>query len=320
MDLSIIIVNWNSSKYLENCLKSIIDNTCRFPFEVIVVDNASYDGCVEVVERYSRIAKLIQSDKNLGFARANNLGYHHSKGRSLLFLNPDTEIFGDTLNKMHDTLLSIPDIGGLGCKVLNTDGSIQTSCIQAFPTITNQLLDADCIRNLYPRSRLWGMGPLFGAGDQATEVEAIAGSCFMVRREAFERARLFSEDYFMYAEDIDLSYKLRQQGYKNYYIGFASIIHHGGGSTKYSKNGSFSSLIMRDSMNKYFLKIHGRYYRLIYILITQMASLFRISIFFIIYLLTIFGYGDKNRAKSDLNKWKSIFLWSIGRENWVGEL
>jgi len=73
-------------------------------------------------------------------------------------------------------------------------------------------------------------------------------------------------------------------------------------------------------MNKYFLKIHGRYYRLIYILITQMASLFRISIFFIIYLLTIFGYGDKNRAKSDLNKWKSIFLWSIGRENWVGEL
>jgi hypothetical protein len=319
MDLSIIIVNWNSSQYLENCLKSIIDNPCRFSFEVIVVDNASYDGCVKVVEKYSKIAILVQSNSNLGFARANNLGYHHSKGRSLLFLNPDTEIFGDALNKMHDALLSILDIGGLGCKVINTDGSVQTSCIQAFPTITNQLLDADCIRNLYPRSRLWGMRPLFEAGDHAFEVEAIAGSCFMVRREAFERVGLFSEDYFMYAEDIDLSYKLRLQGYKNYYAGFASIIHHGGGSTKNSKNGSFSAVIMRDSVDKYFLKNHGSCYHLLYIFMMQIVSAVRLSMLFIMYLLAVFGLGDKEQVKSSLNKWKSIFLWSIGGENWVRE-
>jgi hypothetical protein len=272
-----------------------------------------------VVDKYSGIAKLVQSNNNLGFARANNLGYRHSKGRSLLFLNPDTEIFGDALNKMHDTLMSIPDIGGLGCKVLNTDGSIQTSCIQAFPTITNQLLDADCIRKLYPRSRLWGMGPLFETSDHAVEVEAIAGSCFMVRRGSFERVGLFSEEYFMYAEDIDLSYKLRQQGYKNYYTGFASIIHHGGGSTKISNNSSFSAVVLRDSINKYFLKYHGLFYRLLYIVMTQIVSLLRMSILVILYLFSLFGLGDKDQAKSSLNKWKSIFLWSIGGQNWVRE-
>ena len=317
MDLSIIIVNWNSSGYLEKCLKSIVDNTSGISYEIIVVDNASYDGCDRVVNRYSGVATLIQSGSNLGFARANNLGYRHSTGDVLLFLNPDTEISGDALQEMYRTSISLRDAGGIGCKVLNSDGTIQTSCIQAFPTIANQLLDAEFLRRLFPKLRFWGMRPLFEACDSPVEVEVIAGSCLMAHRVAFQKAGFFSEEYFMYGEDLDLCYKLRGCGYRNYHTGGASVVHHGGGSTKSTGERSFSSVRMRDSVAKFLRKSRGNLYTRIFVFSLQFASLARIVLLLILYPAALLKLLDKTTLINGLAKWKNIFLWSIGREGWV---
>lgn len=320
LDLSVIIVNYNSSKYLDECIRSIIDNTQGISYEIIVVDNASFDGCDLVVKKYPGVAILIQSGKNLGFARANNLGYQQSRGRALLILNPDTEIIGDTLNKLYRSLISLENVGCLGCTVLNEDKSIQTSCIQSFPTITNQLLDAECLRNLFPKLRLWGIRPLYEKGDMVSEVEAIAGSCMMVLRETFEKVGLFSEEYFMYSEDIDLCYKMGRLGYRNYYTGRASIIHYGGKSTKSTGKSSFSPVLIRDSMQIFLRKSRGNVYSVLFAFSIQIASLLRIFLILVVYPITFFNILDKNKLKNSLSKWKSIFLWSIGREERVNNI
>ena len=257
-------------------LKSIVDNTSGLSYEIIVVDNASYDGCDLVVSKYHGVAHLVQSEKNMGFARANNLGYHHASGQALLFLNPDTVILGNALKEMHQSLMALENAGGLGCKVLNSDGTIQTSCIQAFPTIINQILDVDFLRNLFPKSGLWGMRPLFESCDNPVEVEVIAGSCLMVQREVFEKAGFFSEEYFMYAEDLDLCYKMREIGYRNYYTGVTSIVHYGGESTKSTGKSFFSSVLMRESVKIFLRKSRGNIYSLFFVFSVQLTSLMRI--------------------------------------------
>ena len=316
-DLSIIIVNWNSAGYLRKCLESIVNTTSGISYEIIVVDNASYDGCERVVNEYPGIAFLVQSESNRGFARANNLGLRHARGRVLLFLNPDTEVLGDSLTKLYHAIFSLENPGGLGCRVLNTDGTLQTSCVQAFPTIVNQLLDANFIRNLIPKSRLWGMSSLFGGDETGCEVEAIAGSCLMVRREPFERVGLFSEEYFMYAEDLDLCYKMRQGGYRNYHLGGASIIHHGGGSTKTTGESAFSAVLMRESVRKFLRKFHGITYSHLYVFSTQVSSVMRIVLILLLFPVSAFKKLKQKNLRNSLNKWQGIFLWSIGRQVWV---
>src|SRR5438876_184590 len=132
MDLSIVIVNWNSAAFVRKCVASIFRNVAGISFEVIVVYNASYDGAAGIVGRDFPQIRFIQSEENLGFACANQLGYEHSTGRSLLFLNPDTEIQGSAICDLLTYLESLPDCGAIGCRLLNGDGTLQTTCIQAF--------------------------------------------------------------------------------------------------------------------------------------------------------------------------------------------
>jgi len=317
MELSIIIVNWNSYKFLDNCIQSIIDNIRGISFEIIVVDNASFDGCNMVVDKYLGVSKFVQSGSNIGFARANNLGYRVSKGDTLLFLNPDTIILEESLEKLHKTFLSLENVGCLGCRVLNKDGTIQTSCIRTFPTIMNQLLNAEYIRNQFSKARLWSMEPFFGSNEIAHEVEAIAGSCLMVSRDAFEKVGLFSEDYFMFSEDTDLCYKMRQLGYRNFYIGKASIVHYGGGSTKLTRNNFFSDVLQCESKSIFMKKYYGNTHSICYLLTTSIVSIARILLLIIAYPLSIINYLDKEYIHHGLNKWKHILFWSIGMEHWV---
>jgi hypothetical protein len=208
-------------------------------------------------------------------------------------------------------------MGALGCRVLNTDGSVQTSCIQSFPTILNQLLDAEFIRNRFPNSRLWGMKPLFVAHEKAVEAEAITGACLMVRRDIFEEVGLFSEEYFMFAEDLDLCYKIRQSGYRNYYFGGASVVHHGGGSTKSTNISSFSAVLIRESVKKFLRKFHGSTYSFSYVLTMQLISTIRILMLLIIYPISLLNIAQRGTLDRALKKWKSIFFWSMGMEKWA---
>ena len=277
MDLSIIIINWNSAEFLKKCLQSIYSNTSPLDFEVIVVDNASYDGCSALLEKEFSKVKLVQSTENIGFARANNLGFKYSSGRNLLFLNTDTEIIGSAINTMFSYLESIPDAGAAGCKLLNSDLSIQTSCIQPFPTILNQVLDARFLKLRFPKLKLWGIKPLFFSNGKPVGVDVISGACLMVKRTVFDKIGMFNTDYFMYSEDVDLCYKIKQIRYKPYYISKAEVIHHGAGSSSKKRHSQFSTILMKESKLIFFKKTRGKIYAYIYRSITSIASSYRLA-------------------------------------------
>ena len=209
MDLSIIIVNWNSVEFLKKCLASVKAGTKGLDYEIIVIDSASFDGCGEMLQKLYSDVVFIQSQDNVGFAQANNVAFEKSCGRNILFLNPDTEVDDSAINTIYNYLEKLPNAGALGCKLLNTDRTIQTSCIQSFPTILNQMLDSECLRARMPESSLWGNAALFSHSQEPSLVDAISGACIMMGRNVFEQIGKFSQDYFMYTEDVDLCYKVK---------------------------------------------------------------------------------------------------------------
>lgn len=314
VDLSIIIVNWNSKAYLEKCIESILLWVVDIKYEIVVIDGASFDGCGEMLRRCFPQVKFIQSEQNVGFAKANNAAFGESSGQYILFLNPDTQLIGPAINILYDYIQKATNAGALGCKLLNADKSVQTSCLQSFPTILNQLLDSELLRALWPQSPLWGNAPLFGAHVIGPEVvEAIAGACIMVRRSTFEQVGLFSEDYFMYAEDLDLCYKIQQAGYLNYYLPNASIIHFGGGSSDKAPS-DFSVVMMRESVWRMMRKTRGNLYGFAYRVSTLISSVGRLIFLIALYPLhRVRSTGES--WKGSYRKWKAILIWSLGLKN-----
>jgi hypothetical protein len=310
MDLSIIIVNRNSRDYLGKCIASILDNTHGIVFEIVVIDNASFDGTGEMLRECYPQVRYIQRDTNLGFAKANNAAFLESRGRNVLFLNPDTEIVGEAVTILLGHLKELPNAGVVGCRLLNADGSVQTSCIQSFPTILNQSLDSELLRSYWPKSSLWGNAALYGGQDEPMGVEAISGACLMLKRSVFHQVGLFSEEYFMYTEDIDLSYKSRRSGYRNYYVPDATIIHFGGGSTKKESRG-FQEIMMRESIWRFLGKTKGKYYGFVYkvcMLISAVGRLIILSISFPLRLVR----PETRSPGSPFRKWWAILGWSLG--------
>lgn len=310
MDLSIVIVNWNSKDYLQKCIASIMDSKTEIRFEIVVIDGGSFDGSGEMLKQCYPQVKFIQSDKNLGFAKANNVAFKASSGSHILFLNPDTEVVIPAIDILFDQMQKLSRAGAIGCKLLNADGSVQTSCIQSFPTILNQLLDSEFLRALFPNSRLWGMASLFSPATGPAEVEVLSGACIMMRRSLFEQIGQFSEDYFMYAEDSDLCYKVRRAGYKNYYIPDATIFHFGGGSTEKSPS-DFSVVMMRESVWRLMRKTRGRLYSFVYRVSTMISSIGRLILLMVLFPLHLLRRGGGSWNGS-FRKWKAILSWSLG--------
>lgn len=316
MDLSIIIVNWNSKEYLRRCVSSIMATTGSIEFEIVIVDSGSYDGCEEMLRQEFPWVRFIQSDKNRGFARANNVAFKETIGRNLLFLNPDTEIDCAAIEKLISSLNSLPKAGIVGAKLINGDGSIQTSCIQAFPTILNQLLDFNLLRRCFPKAKLWGMKPLFEGNNIPTEVDAVSGACLMIRRTLFEAIGLFSTEYFMYSEDIDLCFKIHKAGWKNYYIPMAIVLHHGGGSSSVDSTKIFSIVMMLESRWRFFRKTRSYWYSQIYLSGMFLTSIIRIGGVLIIW--PVIGLSRKRSLiKGILKKWVKRLRWTLGKEKWV---
>lgn len=300
IDVSIIIVNWNSIDYLRECIASILKHTRNVSFEIIVVDNASPAGDASLLEPQSPPVSVIKSAVNLGFAGANNLGFRQSSGRYLLFLNPDTKIVGPAISVMVDCMRSIPGVGILGCKLLNSDLSVQTSCIQTFPTILNQVLDSDWLREYWPNSRLWGTAPLFSDSSKPARVEVVSGACMLVRRDIFQQVGLFGEDYFMYAEDLDLCYRVADAGYGNYYVGTAEVIHYGGKSS----NPRSATQMKWRSISQFCEKHHGKSYALAFRTIMALAAIGRLTI---LHFVGLFGRAPATQLPKDAStKWKLI--------------
>jgi hypothetical protein len=306
--VSIIIVNWNSSDYVKKCLQSIYRLTEGLQFEVIVVDSASYDGCGEMLAQEFPGVLFVQSPENVGFAKSNNLGARRAKGRDLLLLNPDTELRENSLRILADRLGSLSKAGAVGCRLANADGSLQTSCVQAFPTVLNQFLDSELFRGLFPRWSIWGTAPLHSS--EPLPAEAVSGACIMVKREVFDRVGGFSSHYFMYGEDLDLCFKIRRAGYGVYHVPETTIVHFGGGSTRQSVS-NFSNVMMRESVYQFLQHNRGKFSAASYKAAMAAASVMRMI------LILPFLLVPRQRAAQpglSLQKWLSIFRWSLGLE------
>jgi GT2 family glycosyltransferase len=313
MDLSVIIINWNSAEYVRNCLHSLFENTIATKFEVIVVDSGSFDSCERIIHNEFPTVQFIQSNNNIGFAKANNYGAEKASGKYLLFLNPDTEIIDDAVSGLMSIMKSLPDAAVLGCKLLNSDGSLQTSCVQLFPTILNQVLDSEIINRNYP---ILSPSIVDYLRKETVKVEMVSGACMMIRKKVFEEIGKFSSEYFMYTEDLDLCYKAHHAGYSNYYTGAFSVIHHGGGSSQQRKENSYANIQMRESIYKFLRKTRGRLYADSYKTAMFLNGITRFGLLSLAFAASRLT-GQEAKSRSALIKWKAIIRWTLGFEKWA---
>ncbi len=225
--LSIIIVNWNTRELLRACLDSLRESAEIDNIEIIVVDNASSDGSAEMVVREFPETAVIQIPENRGFSSGNNAGMAAATGEYVLLLNSDTEVRGNALRLMCEHMDAYPRIGALGARLLNPDGSIQMSC-RSFPSYRTALFHRKSIlTRLFPRNR-YSQQYLMTAfdRDEAVEVDWVIGACLMTRRETIDEVGMLDEGFFMYAEDVDWCYRMRQAGWTVEYFPEALVMHH----------------------------------------------------------------------------------------------
>jgi GT2 family glycosyltransferase len=232
-EISVIIVNYNVREFLYQCIRSIEKSLGRITHEIIVIDNASVDGSVEMVRREFPAVRLHINDRNTGFAVANNIGMKQARGNYLVLINPDTIVREDTFTILLDFMNSHPDAGVAASKILNPDGSFSVDSRHSIPTPATAFWKLIGLNRLFPRSRVFGRYNMtYLDQDEINTVDAVSGSFMMVRRETCETTGFLDEDYFMYCEDIDYCYRINQQGWKIYYVPETSIIHYKGESTK----------------------------------------------------------------------------------------
>ena len=222
MKLSIVIVSYNVRSYLEQCLQSVQKALKGIEGEVWVVDNLSSDDSVEVVRRDYPWVHLIVNQENLGFSRANNLAIRQSQSDYVLLLNPDTIVAEETLSGVLQFMDAHPEAGGAGVMMHNADGTLAPESRRALPTPWVSALKMLGFTKRYYMSHLpW---------DEPGRIDVISGAFCMLRRKAIDQVGLLDEDFFMYGEDIDLSYRLLKGGWQNWYLPF-SIVHYKGKST-----------------------------------------------------------------------------------------
>lgn len=235
MKLSVVIVNYNVKFFLEQCLHSVDAAIKGLEAEIFVVDNNSVDGSVEMVAEKFPDVKLIANRENTGFSKANNQAVQLAKGEYILLLNPDTVVEHDTFSRSVAFMDAHPDAGGLGIKMVDGKGRFLPESKRGLPTPIVAFYKIFGLSALFPKSKIFGKYHLgYLDKEQTHVVDVLAGAYMMLRRETLNKTGLLDEDFFMYGEDIDLSYRITKAGYRNYYYPGARIIHYKGESTKKS--------------------------------------------------------------------------------------
>ena len=230
LNLSIIIVNYNTKEFLRKCITSIVKNVNGISYEIIVVDNNSSDNSSEMVGKEFPQVKLIANRKNNGFSKANNQGVKISKGsKYVLFLNSDTIIHDQTIKRMINFMNLHENAGASTCKLVMTNGKADDATHRGFPTPWNAFSRFIGLEKLFPKSKLFAGYSLGWMDFEKThEIDALAGAFMLVRRIAGEEVKWWDEDYFFYGEDIDFCYMLKQKGWKIYYVPDVSVTHYKG--------------------------------------------------------------------------------------------
>lgn len=229
ISLSICIVTYQARDYLRDCLNSLYAHAPNGEYEIIVVDNHSTDGTIETLERQFPQVQLIKNPTNNGFTAPMNQALRQAQGQYLLQLNPDTIVHDQALNQLIQFMQSHPKVGICGPKVLNTDGSLQKPCRRGESTPWAVITYFLGLSSLFPKSKLFG-GYLMNYldEDEINEVDGVAGSCMLLRREVIDQIGYLDERFFAYQEDADFCFQARQAGWKVYYVPTAQVTHYGG--------------------------------------------------------------------------------------------
>lgn len=305
-DVSVIIVNWNTRDLLQQALESLYQETHDITFETIVIDNASRDGTTDYIQKEWQQVKIIALHENLGFGVANNIGFKESSGRYILVLNSDTIVLPSTLSGMVGFLDTHPKAGCVGCRHLNPDGTLQGS-MDSFPSLFKDFL---CFSDMYRipvlQPFLQKKYPYWSNHDKICKVDWVNGSCMMVRCEVIEEVGGFDNGCFMYAEELDWCYRMKNAGWEVFFTPESEIIHIGGQSSKK----------IADKRITLLYKGHYRFYRRNYsmwkylvlrIIVAVIANprLFILSFF---YLLSLLG------VKPRIKQWEILTQESVVTE------
>ncbi|MEN6350227.1 MAG: glycosyltransferase family 2 protein [Syntrophomonas sp.] len=309
MELSIIIVNWNTREMLRNCLSSLKDHTGRHKVKVFVVDNASKDGSVEMVHNQFPWVYLINSGGNIGFGKANNLAKPYSYTPYILFLNPDTIILNDAITEMLDYMETNQDVGALGCKMKYPDGVVQPLGLQWFPTPFTELISM-LIISQRTQKRLKSYLPYVDPNKNSV-VSKLYGGCLMVRKSVLDQVGWFDERFFMYGEDVDLCKRITEAGWKLYYLSDTQIIHLCGGASGEAPS-NFSVLMKCESISKLMRKYYGNTGALLYKLVILSGSSFRLFVLAVLKIASsLLKKGNNSEYKNTHLKYVAMIKWCL---------
>jgi len=284
-DLSIIIVSYNTRALIIKCIESIYKYTEDLVIEIIVSDNASSDNTAVTIENKYPNVYILQNGENLGFAAANNKALKLCRGRFILFLNPDITLNEPVFKKIIDFYEKNEDAGLVGCKLINPDGSFQKSFASDFPNLINRFMEA-----IYAEKLINKFCRFDQINNECRKVAALAGACILIKKDLIEKSGGFDVSFFMYCEDIDLSFRITRMGYKNYYLGNLKMLHNQGACVKKNKRSYFEKVLTKESVYKYFIKHRGRIAGEFYKLLMIISGLVRLIVLFSVIPVTrVFG-------------------------------
>ncbi|SEC12339.1 hypothetical protein SAMN05443246_3067 [Paenibacillus sp. GP183] len=272
-----MIVNYNTCQLTLDCLRSIVSSSISYDYEILVVDNASRDDSVLEIRKQFPTIQLIENKQNVGFSKANNQAIRVAAGRYILLLNTDTIVQPDAIQIMLDFMEEHSSIGASGCKILLPDGSLDKACKRGFPTPSASFYYAFGFSKLFPNNPRFNQYQLgYLNPDQEYPIDCLVGAFMLVRREAIDQVGMLDEEFFMYGEDIDWCYRIKQAGWGIYYYPRTTITHYKGAS---SRKKPFK--IIYEFHRAMFL-FHRKHYRYKYPVIVNVLVYLGISIKFVI--------------------------------------
>jgi len=290
-DFSIILVCWNNIDYLDPCLKSLSESNLESAYEIVVVDNGSNDGSQAMLRAKFPQVKLIQNKTNVGLSRASNQGIEVTSARYVLLLNNDTLVNKTAIDGMVDFLDETEDAGAVGGKLINPDGSFQAGYAD-FPSLLQELLIATRIGEL-----LWEGYPSHKDSQENKSIDWMSSACLMIRRSALEETGLLDEEFFIYGDEKDLQYRLKQVGWNVYYLPWISTVHFGGRSmNRWGRR----KMVYRGKM-LFFKKNYGKMKTLLLRSLFGGLSLIKMLSWSVAYLAAPYRERARNELQSNLD-------------------
>ncbi len=274
MDISIIIISWNTRVILQDCLTSIYKHGGDINYEVIVVDNCSTDDSAEMVKKDFPQVNVIENSENLGFARANNIGIRVSKGRYMCLINSDVTILDDCIGRLLLFMDERSAVGMAGPRILNPDRTVQHSC-RHFPSIWNNLCQSLGLNHLFPKSAFFSYWIMdYWSYDSIKSVDALSGCFWIIRREALDDVGLLDEDFFIYGEDLDWCRRFHEAGWDIVFYPGAEAVHLGGASAANTPVRFYLEIQKADL--HYWRKHHGKIGEVSYTVVILLREMVRV--------------------------------------------